>query len=327
MGHSSGEPDRGATPMTEAERERERAMTLGIVTGIVLAAIMVGTGLWSHSLTLFADSVRAVLLTSLDAFVLVMLRRIHRGLLPGFEYGHGKLEYFLNLLVAAGLVLAAFGLLGLGAFRGSRPPPPLGLPVAFAIATVNATQNLWMLTMLRRAGRDGTSIILNGQIRSRLTKVASSIAATLAILVASVFQGETAGRIADLAGMAVVVLIMLWTAFRLIEAALPHLLDRILDEPQQAAINRVLIRHFHAYDALLFVRTRRSGNVMFVDIGLGYQPQRSMGEVDRINQTVVRELTALIPGASVTVTATAIAPDPAASDRGTHTLRPEAAEA
>jgi cation diffusion facilitator family transporter len=303
--------------MTQAERERERAMTLGILTGAVLAVVMLGTGLWSRSLTLFADSIRAVLLTSLDGFVLIMLRRIHRGLLPGFEYGHGKLEYFLNLLVATGLILAAFGLVGLGAFRGSRPPPPFGLPVAFAIAAVNAAQNLWILAILRRAGRDGTSIIVNGQIRSRLTKVASSVAATLAILVASAFQGETAGRIADLVGMAVVVLIMLWTAFRLIEAALPHLLDRILDEPQQEAINRVLIRHFHAYDALLFVRTRRSGNVMFVDIGLGYQPQRSMGEVDRINRTVVRELTALIPGAAVTITATAIAPDPAAPDHGT----------
>jgi divalent metal cation (Fe/Co/Zn/Cd) transporter len=134
---------------------------------------------------------------------------------------------------------------------------------------VNAAQNLWLLALLRRAGRDGTSIILNGQIRSRLTKVASSVAATLAILVASICQGETVGLVADLSGMSVVVLIMAWTAFRLIEAALPHLLDRMLDEPQQAAINRVLIRHFHAYDEVQFVRTRRSGNTMFVDIGSG----------------------------------------------------------
>jgi divalent metal cation (Fe/Co/Zn/Cd) transporter len=88
--------------MTQAERERERAMTLGILTGVV-TAVMLGIGLWSRSLTLFADSIRAVLLTSLDGFVLIMLRRIYRGLLPGFEYGHGKLEYFLNLLVAAGV--------------------------------------------------------------------------------------------------------------------------------------------------------------------------------------------------------------------------------
>ncbi len=138
-----------------------------------------------------------------------------------------------------------------------------------------------------------------------MTKLVSSLAATSAILTSSFLQGNAAGLIADLLGVAVVVLVMLWTSFRMIEAALPHLLDRILDEPQQAAINRVLIRHFHAYDGLLFVRTRRSGNVMFVDIGLGYEAQRSMGEVDQINQAISGELKALIPGASVMITAVA----------------------
>jgi cation diffusion facilitator family transporter len=295
--------------MTQAERARERAMTLGIATGLVFCLVMVVTGVWSRSLTLLADSIRAALLTSLDCCVFVVLRRIHRQQLSGFEYGHGKLEVLLNLLVAAGLILAALGLAGLGAIRWSRPPqpPPFGLDVALAIAAANASQNVWIFGLLRRAARDGTSIIMAGQIRARVTKLVSSLIATIAILASSVFQGEAAGVIADLVGVAVVVLVMLWTAFRMIEAALPHLLDRILDEPQQAAINRVLIRHFHAYDELLFVRTRRSGNVMFVDIGLGYEAQRSMGEVDQINQAIIGELKALIPGAAVMVTAVACA--------------------
>jgi hypothetical protein len=73
--------------MTEAERARERAMTLGILTGLLLAATMVGSGIGSHSLTLSADSVRAVLLTSLDCFVLVVLRRIHAGSFSGLSMG------------------------------------------------------------------------------------------------------------------------------------------------------------------------------------------------------------------------------------------------
>jgi cation diffusion facilitator family transporter len=305
-------------PMIQVERARERAMILGVTTGLLFGLMMVGCGLWSRSLTLFADSIRAVLLASLDCFVLLVLRRIHRGQLSGFEYGHGKVEYFLNLLVAAGLILAAIGLAGLGVIRSSQPPrPPLfGLDAAFALSALNAAQNVWIFAMLRRAGRDGTSVIISGQIRARVTKLVSSIMATLAILVSSIAQDGSAGLIADLTGTAVVVLIMLWTAFRLIEGALPHLLDRILDEPQQAAINRVLIRHFHSYDELLFVRTRRSGNTMFADIGLGYEPQRSMGEVDHINRAIADELKALIPGALVTITATACSPlDPDVSNR------------
>ena len=313
--------------MPAAERERERAMFVGVSTGVLLGLSMLVTGVWSQSLTLLADSIRALLSTSLDICVLLVLRRIHRGQLGGFEYGHGKLENFLNLLVATGLVLAAIGLVGLGAMRFVRPPqpPPFGPTVALFITSLNTVQNVLVFALLRRAARDGTSILINGQLRARVSKIAASATATTAILVSLVFQGQTIAVISDLTGMAVVVLVMLWTAFRMTEAALPHLLDRLLDEPQQDAINRALIRHFNAYDELLFVRTRRSGNTMFVDIGLGYEAHRTMGEVDRINQTISEEIKALIPGASVTVTATAcaavVADKPGQpADTGSHSL-------
>src|ERR1700761_3122109 len=101
--------------MLPAERARERAMICGVCTGAVLGIAMLIIGLWSQSLTLLADSIRSVLATSLDCCVLAVLCRIHRRRLSGYEYGHGKVEYVLNLLVAAGLVLAAMGLVGLGA--------------------------------------------------------------------------------------------------------------------------------------------------------------------------------------------------------------------
>jgi cation diffusion facilitator family transporter len=292
-----------------AEQRREHAIISSVTTGLLLGAAMLATGLWSRSLTLFADSIRAILLTSLDCCVLLVLCRIHRHQLVGFEYGHGKLEYVLNLLVAAGLLLASIGLTALAALRLSHPPqpPPFGLPTAFVVASVNGVQNLWIFALLRRAGRDGTSIIIAGQLRSRVTKIVSSSVALTAILLSALFQGQRIGVIADLAGTAVVVLVMLWSAFRMVETALPHLLDRMLDEPQQHAINRVLVRHFHDYDDLLFVRTRRSGNTMFVEIGLGYEAHRTIGDVDRINQAISQDLTSLIPGAAVTILASACA--------------------
>ena len=71
--------------MTEVERRRERAMALGVGTDVLTATPMLGIALWSHSLTLLADALRGGLLTLLELFAYIMLRRIHRQQLPSYE--------------------------------------------------------------------------------------------------------------------------------------------------------------------------------------------------------------------------------------------------
>jgi len=298
--------------MTDAERQRERAMALGVGTDVLTATPMLTIAVLSHSLTLLADALRGGLLTLLELFAYIMLRRIHRQRLPSYEYGAGKIESFLNLLIGSGLVLSSILVFALGVLSLLHPPPahPLGLVGATAIAAVNAGQNTWMFLTFLRVGRDRGSVLINGQVRTRLLKLISSIVATLAIFISAIFTGRLVGVLADLAGSAVVTQVMIWTAYQLIASSLPDLLDKTLDEPQHAAINSVLIHHFHAVDLIHYVRTRRSGIRIFVEIGLGFHAERRMGDVDFVNQTVRREVEALIPGANVAVVATACWPDP-----------------
>ena len=50
---------------------------------------------------------------------------------------------------------------------------------------------------------------------------------------------------------------------------------------------------------------------MFVEIGLGFNAERRMGDVDVVSEGVRRDVEAAIPGAKVTVVATAWWPEPA----------------
>jgi cation diffusion facilitator family transporter len=299
--------------MTDIEQRRERAMALGVGTDVLTATPMLTIALWSQSLTLLADALRGGLLTLLELFAYIMLRRIHRRRLPSYEYGSGKIESFLNLLIGAALVVSSILVFALGVASLVHPPPPhpLGLAGATAIAAVNAGQNAWMLVTFLKAARDRGSVLINGQVRTRVLKLVSSIVATVAILISAIFTGHLVGVVADLVGSAVVAQVMIWTAYQLIAGSLTDLLDRTLDEPQHAAINRVLIHHFYGFDLIHHVRTRRSGVRVFVEIRLGFHADRRMGDVDLVNQAVRREVETLIPGADVTVVATAWWPEPA----------------
>jgi hypothetical protein len=81
-----------------------------------------------------------------------------------------------------GWLLAAFGLVGLGALRFVRPPqpPPFGLTIALVITSLNTAQNVLVFALLRRAARDGTSIPINGQLRARVSKTAATVCVAMA---------------------------------------------------------------------------------------------------------------------------------------------------
>ena len=284
-------------------------MSLGVGTDVLLCTPILVIAIWSGSLTLLADAMRACLLTLLELFAYLVMRRIHRGRLPSYQYGSGKIESFLNLVIGAALVLSGIWILALGVLSLLQPPQPspLGFSVAAATGAVNTTQNAWMFVTFLGARRLGASILIDGQVRTRLLKVVSSASATLAILVSSMFAGQIAGSVADLVGSAIVVQMMLWTAYQLIAGALPDLMDRMLDPSQLTRVNRVLLCNFDRIDAIHHVRSRRCGVMKYIEIGVGFSADRRMGEIDAINQSLKKELEAQIPDARVTLVAVSVA--------------------
>ncbi len=283
-------------------------MLLGAVLDCAIVVPMAGAGLWANSLTLVGESLRAVLLIALELSLLALLRRIHRERMADYEYGAAKLEQFGNLLVGTAMLLGAAWVLGTAAMRLAAPPrqPALGMAVAALVAAINVGINAVVLHAIWRAGRDGTSIILVGQIRSRLAKLVASGLAAGAITVNALWGEDTPGRVADAVGSGLVAVTMVALGVGMWRDALPHLLDRRLDEARQVAINRALARHFAQYDALGAVRSRLVGRGAAVELTLGFAATRTIGEVQRVVDAVAEDLRALIPGALVTVTPVAV---------------------
>lgn len=278
-------------------------MLLAALSDLVLIAGLFATGLWANSLMILAEGVRALLLVMLEFLLLLLLMRIQRGRTHDFDYGAGKLEQFANAGIGTAMGLAGVSVAVGAAYRWFHPPDQAGLGLAFAAAVgaANLVQNAVVFRALWLAGRDGGSVILTGQVRTRLAKLVSSVLVLIALLVNLVFQGGPIGHIAEVAGSAFVAFVMLQLAVAMWREALPSLLDRTLEEHQQQRINRALAAHFEAYDSLFAVRSRLSGNTPHVEIELGFGPERTMADVQAVADAVKGAVVALIPGAVVTV--------------------------
>ncbi len=240
----------------------------------------------------------------LGYYAFSVLRRVHRKRLGAYEFGAGKLEQFANFLIGAALLLGALWVAGRAAGNLLSPPPAASgtrLLVAMAASMLNVLINMFAFWALWRAGRDGTSLIMRGQIRARLSKLVASAIVTLAIGVSAAAPGSPVSRGADILGSGFVVCLMLYVGVVLLRDALPDLLDRALDEARQRAINEVLIRHYDRYETLEGVRSRQAGSRLYVEIGLGFDERLSFGEVAAVCREMAEHLCELIPGADVTV--------------------------
>lgn len=301
-----------AETLTGVQIGRERAVLWTIGVEILLLIPYAGVSIWSGSLTLLADSLRSVQSIVQDCFMLSTLRQIQRNRMYAYEFGAGKIEQYQNLSLAVGLLIGA-GWIAWHCFKSltapDAPDATQGLSVAFFMAVLNVLVSVVTLNVIWRAGRDGTSILLSGQIHTRVAKVGASLVVALATGLTALFPDSSVGWYADLAGSGFVAAVMIVIAVKLWRQALPHLLDQTLDEARQTAINQVLVRHFMDYEDLLRVRSRQSGNTMFVEITLGFDAQRTIGEIDGVIRTISAEIQDLIPGASVTIAAHAVAAD------------------
>ena len=123
---------------------------------------------------------------------------------------------------------------------------------------------------------------MQGQLRARVVKLVSSLFVQVTMTVAAVATDEAVVVWADAIGSTFVAVVMFVNGIKMLKDSLPDLLDQSAGDKVRAAIERVLAGH--AVDAATTigrVRTRRSGQRLFVDIAMGFDGTASIAEVDR----------------------------------------------
>jgi divalent metal cation (Fe/Co/Zn/Cd) transporter len=101
------------------------------------------------------------------------------------------------------------------------------------------------------------------------------------LTIAAVASDEVVVATADATGSLLVSCVIFVNALRILQDAVPDLLDRSAGGPVYAAIERALERHRDAYAALRRVRSRRSGHVVFVEIVLSFAGDLPRAEIER----------------------------------------------
>lgn len=279
---------------------KEKAAKSGVYAGL-LDALVAGVAL------LFADSVVVLadfLKTGLE-FVAVFLswlalKRVARGG-HQYEYGLGKLENLSGLVVAL-LMVGCLVSIGAGAILDILEPTSVagvGVYICLGAQVVFGVIN-WRV--YRQASLQAkASPLAASQARLFLTRLLGNAFVLVALsLSLSLHAYDWAHYIDPVASLLIAVSILL-AAVGVFKSSVFDLLDRSLEEDEQLRILAALVKHYHDFDNLHGIRTRRAGGRTFIEVFLEFNPSLTMAAVQATAKDLQARLEQAVPGARVTI--------------------------
>lgn len=289
--------------MSDHERERtERTALTGVITcgwGLALNIISVVT---ANSLVLVADFFNSFLefcSVYLSWFTLRRLRRDNRVI---FNYGLGKIEHLASLLIGLFMLVGVLIMAYLIVNRLLHPVKLrgfgiwMGIVCTFVFGLINA--RLWRRCLQHQ--RLAPSPIVEAQKRLFAVKTTANTCMFFNFVL-SVTISHPWMMYLDPLVSCITLSMMVNSGWHLLRHSVHDLLDRALDEPLQMLITKQLVKYFDSYTSLEGVRSRYSGRQIFIEIFLGFDPAKPLGDVQMIADGIKANLEKEIPHSEVIV--------------------------
>jgi divalent metal cation (Fe/Co/Zn/Cd) transporter len=291
---------------------RERALLKAALLDAACVGMLLAIGIGADSLTNLAEGIRGGLMTLVDVVALVVLRRLHRGTMSGFDFGTGKIEQLVGIAIALSLVGGAIWV-GRDAvdtlLRGHSEATPLGLSLAAVSGAINFFANVVAWENVRQAALGRPSAIMNAQLSARRTKLVCSVMVQVTMTVAALAKDPVIVAAADSAGALLVCAVMGRAAWELFAQAVPELLDRSTNHIAGPALQRAA-KALPAGFSLRHFRSRGTAHAFVLEVALACAPDTDVAAAQRAERSLASALALLLPDTQLSLIVQAVPSDP-----------------
>ena len=274
---------------TDSVARKATLVTTAVSFSLVVAKTAVG--LLTGSVAVLASAIDSLLDFVVSLFNAFAVRGSEKPRDENHNYGHGKIEGLAALLEGLFILASGAFVLWKAAARLLNPQPlPLaGVDLALAAMLVSMTASALLVWYLRRAGRHSRSLVLEADALHYRTDVWSN-AAVLAGMLVLRFTGWQAADPLIAAGIG---LYIAWAAVPLIRKGLDMLMDHALPDDLVTEILRLAQTHSPLINGVHELKTRRSGDINFVEFHIVFDEDIPLGRAHRISDEIEMKIRAL----------------------------------
>lgn len=232
-----------------------------------------------------------------------ILRSIRKGRMHGFDYGTDKLQTFGGLVCSIVFITSLLLLAGFAIMRLVKTKP---LDETFTV--VGAASQLavflvmgWFWLRNRALARKQYSPIMEVQWRANRADALASLMVFLALILWFVLKEYSWAIYIDPLFTLVFVCYSIASFIPILVVGVNDMLDKTLQEELQLKIDRRLAEFFDDYDGFHGVRSRRAGGRVFIEIALGFAPERQVREVSQTVTALSESVQNDVPGSEVRI--------------------------
>jgi ferrous-iron efflux pump FieF len=288
---------RAAPAIDSRGRQLMRVATYASVF-VAFVLIVAKTTAWvgTDSVAMLSSLVDSIL----DAVAsLLNLFAVRHALVPAdaeHRFGHGKAEPLAGLGQAAFIAGSAVFLLFEAATRLLHPQAVMQSDFGIAVMLLSVALTLALIIFQRLVIRRTGSMAIGADALHYLSDLLTNVSVIVALLLSQRFGWN----IADPLFAGGIGLFILYGAWRILQQAYDHLMDREFPDNVRDRIRAIVMRHPQVR-ALHDLRTRSSGASSFIQMHLEMDADISLAEAHRISDEVEATLLTSFPGAEVII--------------------------
>ncbi|MEW5735164.1 MAG: cation diffusion facilitator family transporter [Thermodesulfobacteriota bacterium] len=288
----------------ETIQSKERTALFGTVAKTVLLLPSLFAAILSGSLLLYTDLVKNVVDTLAIFVSWRTLRTMNRGAASSYDFGFGKLESLTSLLVSFTMAVSVLAIVASALERLEEPVALQNVWLGLLMVLASAGEDVYFWRKYEHINRKGPSPLAEANLRAYRTDLVLCLGVAASLTAGVVLKRFSWIHYLDPAMSLAYAFYILAIAYGIFTKSLFHLGDKTLEESLQILILRELSRFFHEFDKFHGIRSRHSGNVIYIEIFLEFDPARTMGEVQGTMDRLAENLESAIDHSSVLVVPT-----------------------
>ena len=249
-----------------------------------LVCLKFSVGVLSGSVAVLASAVDSLLDFVVSLFNAFAVRGAEKPRDEDHNYGHGKLEGLAALFEGLLILASSVFVFRQAYFKASNPQPfeNSGLDLALVVMLVSMVASIALVAYLNRAAAKTGNLVLEADALHYRTDVWSN-AAILAGIILIRFTGWTQADPLIAVGVGIYIA---WAAVPLIRKSIDMLMDHALPEPLVEQIRTIAETHSPLAGDVHEMKTRRSGEINFVEFHLVLGNDIPLGEAHRIGDEI-----------------------------------------
>lgn len=263
-----------------------------------LAVFKITIGALGYSRLLIIDGLNSAANAVLITMILFGINMSHpQKVSIKYPYGTGKAQFFATIIVGFLLAVGASVILvfSIKAFFIPVSLEPVGIGLAAALISIGG--NLILIFFLKQNGL----MYENKEMQKIACLQSVNIASSTIVAHSLVLSGLFGWFIAERWGSLIISIIVAWLSILIIKHSLDGIMDRSGGKQIESRIN-ALAGSVDKVEDVKWVRTRHSGQNLFIDLKIGLESDCTIRETDQVAAQIRKRLSLDLKGISHVIT-------------------------